>query len=54
VTKASVIATGNIGCMTQLRSGTHVPIVHLVELLDWAYGGSKPSALSENISRTTP
>lgn len=52
-THASVIATGNIGCMTQLRSG-ELPIVHLVELLDWAYGGPQPSALNETAVRTTP
>ena len=34
-----VIAAGNIGCMTQIASGTIVPVVHTVELLDWAYGG---------------
>jgi glycolate oxidase iron-sulfur subunit len=34
-----VIATGNIGCMTQLSSATIVPVLHTVELLDWAYGG---------------
>lgn len=44
-TGAAVIATGNIGCMTQLASGTSTPIVHLVELLDWAYGGPKPPAM---------
>ncbi len=41
-TKADIIATGNIGCMTQIASGTAMPIVHTVELLDWAYGGPKP------------
>ena len=40
-----VIATGNIGCMTQIGSGTRVPILHTVELLDWVYGGDKPAAL---------
>lgn len=40
-----VIAAGNIGCMTQLASGTATPIVHLVELLDWAYGGPRPAAM---------
>ncbi|PDT52141.1 MULTISPECIES: glycolate oxidase subunit GlcF [Sinorhizobium] len=44
-TKPNVIATGNIGCITQIASGTNIPIVHTVELLDWAYGGSKPSGL---------
>jgi glycolate oxidase iron-sulfur subunit len=34
-----VIATGNIGCMTQIGAATAIPIVHTVELLDWAYGG---------------
>jgi glycolate oxidase iron-sulfur subunit len=34
-----VIATGNIGCMTQIGSATAIPIVHTIELLDWAYGG---------------
>ena len=40
-----VIAAGNIGCMMQIGSGTGVPIVHSVELLDWATGGPKPPAL---------
>ena len=44
-TKGEIIAAGNIGCMTQLASGTAVPIVHTVELLDWATGGPKPQAL---------
>lgn len=46
-TEAHVIATGNIGCMTQLGTGTDMPIVHTVELLDWAYGGPEPSALAD-------
>ncbi len=44
-TGADVIATGNIGCMTQLAQGTGIPIVHTVELLDWAHGGPSPDAL---------
>ncbi len=40
-----VIATGNIGCMMQIGSGTGVPVVHTVQLLDWATGGPKPQAL---------
>jgi glycolate oxidase iron-sulfur subunit len=43
-----VIAAGNIGCMMQIGSGTGVPVVHTVELLDWATGGPKPSALSRD------
>ena len=39
------IATGNIGCITQIGLGTAIPIVHTIELLDWAYGGPKPQKL---------
>ncbi|WP_311029843.1 glycolate oxidase subunit GlcF [Mesorhizobium koreense] len=46
-TEAALIATGNIGCMTQIGSGTALPIVHTVELLDWAWGGPKPAALKD-------
>jgi glycolate oxidase iron-sulfur subunit len=42
---ADVIATGNIGCATQISLRTGVPVVHSVELLDWAYGGPAPAAL---------
>ncbi|WP_050927932.1 glycolate oxidase subunit GlcF [Aestuariivita boseongensis] len=41
-----VIAAGNIGCMMQIGSGTEVPIVHTVELLDWATGGPQPPAMT--------
>lgn len=44
-TKADIIATGNIGCITQIASGTGIPILHTVELLDWAYGGDMPAKL---------
>ena len=44
-TEPDVIATGNIGCMTQIGAGTRIPIVHTVELLDWAYGGKPPEML---------
>lgn len=44
-TKPDLIAAGNIGCMTQIGSATGIPVVHTVELLDWAYGGEKPAAL---------
>ncbi len=37
-----VIAAGNIGCMMQIGGGTKVPVVHTVQLLDWATGGPKP------------
>ncbi|MAM63958.1 glycolate oxidase subunit GlcF [Maritimibacter sp. UBA3975] len=41
-----VIAAGNIGCMIQIGSGTEVPVVHTVELLDWATGGPRPRKMS--------
>lgn len=40
-----VVATGNIGCLEQLAPAIGVPIVHTVELLDWALGGPKPAEL---------
>jgi glycolate oxidase iron-sulfur subunit len=43
-TAPDVIATGNIGCITQLE-GAGIPIVHTVELLDWASGGPRPVEL---------
>ena len=44
-TGADIVATGNIGCMTQIAGRAGMPIVHTVELLDWAYGGPKPTGL---------
>jgi glycolate oxidase iron-sulfur subunit len=41
-----VIAAGNIGCMLQIGAGTAIPVVHTVELLDWATGGPVPPALA--------
>ena len=39
------VATGNIGCQRQLQSGLETPVVHMIELLDWALGGSKPQLI---------
>ncbi|MGB1027455.1 MAG: heterodisulfide reductase-related iron-sulfur binding cluster, partial [Rhodospirillaceae bacterium] len=39
------IAAGNIGCISHIAGGTEVPVIHTVELLDWALGGPKPEAL---------
>jgi glycolate oxidase iron-sulfur subunit len=44
-TAPEVVATGNIGCITQLSAGAGVPVVHTVELLDWAHGGPRPAGL---------
>ncbi len=46
-TGAEVVAAGNIGCITQIASGSRLPVVHTVELLDWAYGGPRPQRLAE-------
>jgi glycolate dehydrogenase iron-sulfur subunit len=41
--KPDVIAAGNIGCMVQIAGATSVPVVHTIELLDWATGGPRPA-----------
>ena len=43
--KPDIIAAGNIGCMTQIVQGTGIPIIHTIELLDWATGGPRPEGL---------
>ena len=50
-TKPVLVATGNIGCMTQLAKGfsdkgATTPVVHTAELLDWATGGPLPEKLA--------
>ncbi|HXW24930.1 MAG TPA: glycolate oxidase subunit GlcF [Xanthobacteraceae bacterium] len=45
--KPDVIATGNVGCMAQLKTATAIPIVHTVELLDWATGGPRPAEMKQ-------
>jgi glycolate oxidase iron-sulfur subunit len=40
--RPDMIAAGNIGCMVQIAGGTSVPVVHTIELLDWATGGPRP------------
>ncbi|EJB08176.1 Fe-S oxidoreductase [Rhizobium leguminosarum bv. trifolii WSM597] len=44
--RPDVICAGNIGCMIQIGSATNLPLVHTVELLDWATGGPRPRSLS--------
>ncbi len=43
--RPDVIATGNIGCAMQIGQRTNIPVVHTIELLDWATGGPLPSTL---------
>jgi len=52
-TKPDIIAAGNIGCITQIANGmaddgANIPIVHTVELLNWAYGGEVPAVVAQN------
>ncbi len=46
-TQPDIIATGNIGCMTQIAGGTDIPILHTIELLDWRYGGPRTRAIED-------
>ena len=46
-TGAGLVATGNIGCIEQIASAAKLPVVHTVELLDWAYGGKRPKGVGE-------
>jgi len=43
--KPDIVAAGNFGCIGNIAGGTGLPVVHTVELLDWATGGPKPAAL---------
>jgi glycolate oxidase iron-sulfur subunit len=52
-TQPEAIAAGNIGCITQLAGGLGVPVLHTIELLDWAYGGPKPRKLQSPDGETT-
>jgi glycolate oxidase iron-sulfur subunit len=52
--KADVVATGNIGCATQIGLRTALPVVHTVELLDWATGGPPPAAFSSHDAHWRP
>jgi glycolate oxidase iron-sulfur subunit len=44
--KPDVIAAGNLGCMMQIAAGTVIPVVHTIELIDWATGGPAPEGLT--------
>ena len=44
--KVQAVAAGNIGCIAQLSQKAPAPVVHTVELLDWACGGPRPSGLA--------
>jgi glycolate oxidase iron-sulfur subunit len=48
-TAPDAVATGNIGCMMQLQDAIDAPVVHTVELIDWATGGPRPAGLPEEL-----
>jgi glycolate dehydrogenase iron-sulfur subunit len=45
-TSPDLVATGNIGCIAQIASGTSIPALHTIELLDFAHGGPTPDGLA--------
>ncbi len=52
-TRAQIVAAGNLGCISQVRLGLNergdaTPVVHTVELVEWALGGEKPHAMLRN------
>ena len=47
--RPDVIAAGNIGCITQIAAGTAIPVVHTVELIDWATGGPSREAMKGKV-----
>ena len=51
LTRADLVAAGNIGCITQLAGDAPLPVVHTVELLDWATGGPMPRGLPRELTQ---
>jgi glycolate oxidase iron-sulfur subunit len=51
--RPDIISAGNIGCITQIGIGTDIPIVHTVEMLDWAFGGPVPRGLESLAKHVT-
>jgi glycolate oxidase iron-sulfur subunit len=51
--RPDIVAAGNIGCITQIALGTELPVVHTIELLDWAHGGPVPAGLEKFASLAT-
>ncbi len=53
-TAPDVVAAGNIGCLTQIAAASSIPVVHTVELIDWATGGPLPRSLSRVARKEKP
>jgi glycolate oxidase iron-sulfur subunit len=45
-TSPDLVATGNIGCIAQIASGCSIPMLHAIELLDFAHGGPTPDGFA--------
>ncbi len=55
LTRPDVVAAGNIGCITQLGGkDAPMPVLHTVELLDWATGGPAPQRIAAQYSPPVP
>ena len=52
--RPDIVAAGNIGCLAQIARGVPYPVVHTVELMDWAYGGPVPAGLEALAEFSTP
>jgi len=50
---ADVIAAGNVGCAVQIGQGTQTPVVHTIELIDWAQGGPRPAQMPDGVQSRT-
>ena len=44
-TRADIVATGNVGCIVQISRFIDAPVVHIIQLLDWASGGRQPEEM---------
>jgi glycolate oxidase iron-sulfur subunit len=53
-TRPDLVAAGNIGCMTQIGDGAGVPVLHTVEILNWAHGGRRPEGMPQPARRLEP
>ena len=43
--RADVVATGSLACLMHLAGDLSQPVVHTIELIDWAHGGPVPPGL---------
>ncbi len=46
--RADIVVSGNIGCLDHLAGQLDIPVLHTVELLNWASGGTPPVVLGDH------